>query len=182
MFWIHGGGNTSGLKDLYDFSKMVSRHNVIVVRINYRLGPFGWFSHPAIQGLQNGDDKTSNFGTLDIIMALKWVQNNISYFGGDDQNVTIFGESAGGHNVLSLLVSKKAKGLFHKAISMSGYTTSVSVKNAYSPEDESSTSKFSSINVVKKLDQKFDIQSFQGSSTIKKNKRYASKPLISRFL
>jgi len=170
MFWIHGGGNTSGLKDLYDFSKMVSRHNVIVVRINYRLGPFGWFSHPAIQGLQNGDDKTSNFGTLDIIMALKWVQNNISYFGGDDQNVTIFGESAGGHNVLSLLVSKKAKGLFHKAISMSGYTTSVSVKNAYSPEDESSTSKFSSINVVKKLDQKFDIQSFQGSSTIKKTR------------
>jgi para-nitrobenzyl esterase len=52
MFWIHGGGNTSGLKDIYDFSKMVRKHNVIVVTINYRLGPFGWFTHPSIQALQ----------------------------------------------------------------------------------------------------------------------------------
>ena len=170
MFWIHGGGNTSGLKDLYDFSKMVHKHNVIFVRINYRLGPFGWFTHPAIQEFQDGDDKTSNFGTLDIVMALKWVQKNISKFGGDDKNVTIFGESAGGHNVLSLLVSEKAKGLFHKAISMSGYTTSISVKNAYSPETESSIFKFSSKNVVEKLDQKFDIQSYQGLSKIEKTR------------
>ena len=96
MFWIHGGGNTSGLKDLYDYSKMVNKHNVIVVSINYRLGPFGWFTHPAIQELQSGIDKSSNFGTLDIIEALKWVQLNISLFGGDPSNVTIFGESAGG--------------------------------------------------------------------------------------
>ena len=123
MFWIHGGGNTSGLKDIYDFSKMVKRHDVIVVSINYRLGPFGWFTHPAIQDLQNGLDKTSNFGTLDIIEALKWVKSNISLFGGDPKNITIFGESAGGHNVFSLLASNEAKGLFHKAISQSGYTT-----------------------------------------------------------
>ena len=114
MFWIHGGGNTSGLKDIYDFSKMVSKHDVIVVAINYRLGPLGWFTHPAIQEFQDGDDKTSNFGTLDIIHALKWVNNNISKFGGNPDNVTIFGESAGGHNVLSLLVSDKAKGFFIK--------------------------------------------------------------------
>jgi Carboxylesterase type B len=95
MFWIHGGGNTSGLKDLYDFSKMVSKHNVIVVRINYRLGPFGWFTHPAVQKFQDGDDQTSNYGTLDIIKALEWVNNNISLFGGDPENITIFGESAG---------------------------------------------------------------------------------------
>ncbi len=151
MFWIHGGGNTSGLKDLYDFSKMVSKHNVIIVRINYRLGPFGWFTHPSIQDYQYGDDKTSNFGTLDIVMALKWVKNNINKFGGDSNNVTIFGESAGGHNVLSLLVSKKAKGLFHKAISMSGYTTSISTIDAFSPSEKSSTSKFSSKNVVNEL-------------------------------
>ena len=56
MFWIHGGGNTSGLKDIYDFSKVVAKHKVIVVRINYRLGPFGWFTHPAIQNYQTGDD------------------------------------------------------------------------------------------------------------------------------
>ena len=148
MFWIHGGGNTSGLKDLYDFSKVVSKHEVIVVRINYRLGPFGWFTHPAIQQFQSGEDKSSNFGTLDIIMALKWVRDNISNFGGDPNNVTIFGESAGGHNVLSLIASKKAKGLFHKAISMSGYTTSISKEDAYNPKKESSTSKYSSISVV----------------------------------
>ena len=151
MFWIHGGGNTSGLKDLYDFSKMVSKHDVIVVRINYRLGPFGWLTHPSIQNYQDGEDKASNFGTLDIVMALKWVKNNINNFGGDSNNVTIFGESAGGHNVLSLLVSKQAKGLFHKAISMSGYTTSVSLIDAYSPSTESSTSNYSSNNVINRL-------------------------------
>ncbi len=155
MFWIHGGGNTSGLKDLYDFSKMVKKHDVIVVRINYRLGPFGWFTHPSIQDLQEGIDKTSNFGTLDIVMALKWVKNNISEFGGDPENVTIFGESAGGHNVLSLLVSKKAKGLFHKAISMSGYTTSISSEDAFSQSKKSPTSNFSSNQVVSSLIKKF---------------------------
>ncbi len=159
MFWIHGGGNTSGLKDLYDFSKLVSKHGVIVVRINYRLGPFGWFTHPAIQNYQYGDDKTSNFGTLDIIMALEWVQENISNFGGNPNNVLIFGESAGGHNVYSLLVSNKAKGLFHKAISMSGYTTSISLKDAYKPESKSSTSNFSSHSVLSKLNEKYDFYS-----------------------
>ena len=168
MFWIHGGGNTSGLKDLYDFSKMVKKYNVIVVRVNYRLGPFGWFTHPAIQSFQQGEDKTSNFGTLDLIMALKWVKKNISTFGGDPNNVTIFGESAGGHNVLSLLVSKKAKGLFNKAISMSGYTTSVSTQDAFNPKIESSTSNYSSSMVVKKLLEKHDIDSFSGDSLTEK--------------
>ena len=151
LFWIHGGGNTSGLKDLYDFRKMVKKHNVLVVRINYRLGPFGWFTHPAIQDFQSGIDKTSNFGTLDIIAALNWVQENISSFGGNPKNVTIFGESAGGHNVYSLLVSEKANKLFHKAIAMSGYTTSISTIDAYKPKKKSSTSNFSSNNIVNKI-------------------------------
>ena len=148
MFWIHGGGNTSGLKDLYDFSKMSRRHNVIVVTINYRLGPFGWFTHPAIQDFQEGNDKSSNFGTLDIIAALNWVQNNINLFGGDANNITIFGESAGGHNVYSLIASKHAEGLFHKAIAMSGYTTSISTEQAYKQEKNTSTSDFTSWKVV----------------------------------
>ena len=151
MFWIHGGGNTSGLKDIYDFSKMVNRHNVIVVTINYRLGPFGWFTHPAIQGLQSGLNKTSNFGTLDIIAALKWVQSNISLFGGNPDNVTIFGESAGGHNVFSLLVAQEAKGLFHKAISQSGYTTSITTDLAYKQDQYSSSSNHNSFNIVNKI-------------------------------
>ena len=151
MFWIHGGGNTSGFKDLYDFSKMVKRHDVIVVSLNYRLGPFGWFTHPAIQDLQFGLDKTSNFGTLDIIKALEWVQTNISLFGGDPENVTIFGESAGGHNVFSLLASQEAKGLFHKAISQSGYTTSIKVEGAYKQDTYSSTSSHASFNIVNRI-------------------------------
>ena len=77
MFWIHGGGNTSGHKDFYDFSKLVKRKDVIVVSINYRLGPLGFFTHPAIQELNSDLDRTSNFGILDIILALKWVSKNI---------------------------------------------------------------------------------------------------------
>ena len=151
MFWIHGGGNTSGLKDLYDFTQLVKKHDVIVVTINYRLGPLGWFTHPAIQGSQDGLDKASNFGTLDIISALEWVNKNINLFGGDPRNITIFGESAGGHNVLSLLVSKQAKGLFHKAISMSGYTESISIEDAYKQKNQSPTSNYSSWEVVNKI-------------------------------
>jgi para-nitrobenzyl esterase len=158
MFWIHGGGNTSGLKDIYDFSKMVRKHDVIVVTINYRLGPFGWFTHPSIQDLQNGDDKSSNFGTLDIIAALKWVKSNISMFGGNPDNVTIFGESAGGHNVLSLIASKKAKGLFHKAISQSGYTTSISLDKAYRQYKPSPTSHHASWEIVNKVLEKANQQ------------------------
>ena len=151
MVWIHGGGNTSGLKDLYDFNKMVKRHNVIVVRINYRLGPFGWFTHPSIQDYQIGIDKSSNFGTLDIIASLEWTKENIELFGGDPNNVTIFGESAGGHNVLSLLVSEHSKGLFHKAISMSGYTTSINPNHAYKQSQKSSTSAHTSSEIIKKI-------------------------------
>ena len=166
MFWIHGGGNTSGLKDIYDFSKMVKKHNVIVVTINYRLGPFGWFTHPSIQNLQYDDDKSSNFGTLDIIAALKWVKSNISLFGGNPDNVTIFGESAGGHNVLSLLASKKAKGLFHKAISQSGYTTSISKQEAYKQYKSSSTSEHSSWNIVNNVLEKAKLSSQKDLSNI----------------
>jgi para-nitrobenzyl esterase len=167
MFWIHGGGNTSGLKDLYDFSVMVKKHDVIVVSINYRLGPFGWFTHPSIQDLQSGLDKTSNFGTLDIIAALEWVQSNISLFGGDPNNVTIFGESAGGHNVLSLLVAKQAKGLFHKAISQSGYTTTYSKKAAFKQKSKSSTSKHTSWNIVNKIIKDKSLDFIQDGNNIK---------------
>jgi para-nitrobenzyl esterase len=94
---------------------MVKKHDVIVVTINYRLGPFGWFYHPSIQNNQNDLDKTSNFGTLDIIAALEWVQQNISKFGGNPNNVTIFGESAGGTQcIITSLPQKELKGYFTK--------------------------------------------------------------------
>ena len=140
-----------GLKDLYDFSKVVSKHEVIVVRINYRLGPFGWFTHPAIQNYQNGDDKTSNFGTLDIIMALEWVKENISNFGGDPNNVLIFGESAGGHNVHFTSI-KQLKDYFIKPFQCQ-VIPSISLKDAYKPESKSSTSNFSSHSVLSKLNE-----------------------------
>jgi len=131
MLWIHGGSNTTGLKDYYDYSKLAAAKGVVVVAINYRLGALGWFTHPAIQGQQSGEDQASNFGHLDIIHSLKWVRDNISGFGGDAANVTVFGESAGAHNVYALLASPLAKGLFHRAIAQSGYTGTSSLASAY---------------------------------------------------
>ena len=103
---IHGGSNTIGTSKLYDPSVLVSSERVIVVTINYRLGIFGWFAHPSISEMsENLEDGSGNYGTLDQIFALKWIKNNIDLFGGDANNITIFGESAGGHNVYSLLFS-----------------------------------------------------------------------------
>jgi para-nitrobenzyl esterase len=136
MFWIHGGANTSGTKDYYDFSNFAAEKNIVVVTVNYRLGALGWFSHPAIQETQTGLDQSSNFGTLDLIAALKWVQQNIHKFGGDSKNVTIFGESAGGHNVFALLASPLSEGLFHKAISQSGYVATSSYESAYNVDGQ----------------------------------------------
>ena len=121
MVWIHGGGNDSGTANTYQGHHLAGSEEVIVVMLNYRLGLFGWLSHPALRAeAETREDASGNFGTLDIIQALKWVQNNISEFGGDPSKVTIFGESAGGKNVFSMLVSPLASGLFHRAISQSG--------------------------------------------------------------
>ncbi|MBI4517675.1 MAG: carboxylesterase family protein [Deltaproteobacteria bacterium] len=121
MVWIHGGGNTIGEGAFYNGGNLAVTHNVIVITVNYRLGPFGWFRHPALRGQGTSDDERSgNFGTLDLIRALEWVRENAEAFGGDPGNVTIFGESAGGVNVYSLLLSPRARGLFHRAVVQSG--------------------------------------------------------------
>lgn len=136
MVWLHGGGNTigSGGSDLikaYDGSLMATENDVIVVTINYRLGPFGWFMHPAIEETSPTPlDASGNYGTLDMIAALEWVKLNIASFGGDPDNVTIYGESAGGYNVLSLMASPIARGLFHRAIVQSGRPTLYSKTDA----------------------------------------------------
>ena len=121
MVWIHGGGNTIGEGGFYNGGNLAVTHNLVVITLNYRLGPFGWLRHPALRGASTSElDRSGNFGTLDLIRALAWVRDNISAFGGDPGNVTIFGESAGGTNVNSLLLSPQAQGLFHRAVVESG--------------------------------------------------------------
>tara|TARA_B110000438_G_scaffold70891_1_gene71121 strand:- start:4436 stop:6295 length:1860 start_codon:yes stop_codon:yes gene_type:complete len=132
MVWIHGGSNMSGNSNFYNPSQLVKYHDVIVVTINYRLGPFGWFNHPSINEFSNEINSSGNYGNLDTIQALEWVQNNISNFGGDKNNITIFGESAGGYNVAALLSSPIATGLFHKAIIQSGGVKPGDIEHAQS--------------------------------------------------
>lgn len=124
MFWIHGGGNVNGTSSFYNGSRLAADQNVVVVTVNYRLGFLGWFAHPALRADATPADASGNYGTLDLIRALGWVQENIEAFGGDPGNVTIFGESAGGWNVVSLLASPLAKGKFHRAVVQSGLSWS----------------------------------------------------------
>ena len=135
LVWIHGGGNTIGTSRFYDGSRLASLHGVIVVTLNYRLGALGWFRHAALREGRNALDASGNFGTLDQIAALHWVQANVAAFGGDPGNVTIFGESAGGQNVFVLLTSPLAKGLFHRAIVQSGGAWNSSVAEAENLRD-----------------------------------------------
>ena len=116
MFYIHGGNMQYGANamPLYD-GTVLAREDVVVVFINYRLGYFGRFAHPALSRLQ-ADEPLANYGLLDQIAALEWVHRNISSFGGDPNNVTIFGHSAGGVSVNYLMATPQSKGLFHKAI------------------------------------------------------------------
>ena len=121
MFWIHGGASRwgSGHESNYTSHYIPTEGDVIVVSINYRLGVFAWMAHPDLS--KESENRVSgNYGTLDQIAALKWVKENISEFGGDPNNVTIFGESAGGQAVTSLMISPLTVGLFHKAIAQSG--------------------------------------------------------------
>ncbi|XP_031549133.1 neuroligin-4, X-linked-like [Actinia tenebrosa] len=118
MVWIHGGGLYHGAGSRYDGSVLASFNDVIVVTFNYRLGLLGFLNIP-------GTDLTGNYGMLDQVMALKWVQENIGRFGGDSDRVIIFGQSAGGVSTDLLILSPLTKGLFSSAIIQSGFATSV---------------------------------------------------------
>ncbi len=128
MVWIHGGAFTigSGSEEYYNGAHLAARGEVVVVTINYRLGALGFLNLPAL-----GE---TNFGMRDQVAALRWVQDNIANFGGDPGNVTIFGESAGGMSVASLMASPEAAGLFQKAIPQSG-----AGHNALSVEETNAT-------------------------------------------
>ncbi|XP_021577029.2 liver carboxylesterase 1 isoform X2 [Ictidomys tridecemlineatus] len=127
MVWIHGGGLVLGGASTYDGLALAAHENVVVVTIQYRLGIWGFFS--------TGDEHCpGNWGHLDQVAALRWVQDNIANFGGDPGSVTIFGESAGGQSVSILVLSPLAKNLFHRAISESGVVlTAALVKKNIKP-------------------------------------------------
>lgn len=140
MVWIHGGGNVWGSASQYDGAQLASDQDVVVVVVQYRLGPLGFFAHPALADDADLEfDAAANFALLDQIAALEWVQANAAQFGGDASNVTIFGESAGGHNVAGLMASPLAEGLFHRAIIQSGSFVSVPLDEARTGGEFSAT-------------------------------------------
>ena len=126
MVWIHGGGFRAGSGRIA--GEVLAAQDVVVVSLNYRLGPLGFFSHEAL------DSREANFGLLDLVLALQWVRANIGQFGGDPGNVTVFGVSAGGMAVSLLMVSPQAEGLFHRAIAQSGYGTWALPRTRHAPE------------------------------------------------
>lgn len=120
MVWIHGGSHQTGAgsQSIYQANQLVD-NGVVLVTINYRLGPFGYIAHPAL----SADDPrgvSGNYGLLDQVAALDWIKNNIDVLGGDPNNVTIFGESAGAQSVSEIMSTPLSEGLFHKAILQSG--------------------------------------------------------------
>jgi len=141
MFWIHGGGFTSGSGNL-SAGSVLTKRGVLLVSINYRLGPMGFFAHPLLSE-ESDNGISGNYGILDMISALEWVQKNISGFGGDPGNVTIFGESAGGAAVYILSSSDLTKELFHKTIAESPWVNDMSIsplkKPAFSRESVEAT-------------------------------------------
>ncbi len=120
MVWLHGGALIfgAGSLKLYDGAEL-AKQGVVVVTVNYRLGPLGYFVHPALDRAAPGGP--ANFGLLDQMAALRWVQRNIAAFGGDPQQVTLFGQSAGAQSVLALMSSPLSRGLFQRAVAQSPY-------------------------------------------------------------
>ncbi len=119
MVWVHGGGYYGGAGSGYDGSHLAENGDLVVVTVNYRLNIFGFFAHPELRE-EDEHGSTGSYGTLDQVASLRWVHDNIANFGGDPNNVTIFGESAGGWSICTLVATPLADGLFHKAIVESG--------------------------------------------------------------
>ena len=119
MVWFHGGAHTGGMSHdrIFD-GENLAREGVVLVSVNYRLGPLGFLAHPQLAA-ESSRNAAGNYGLLDKIAALNWVNENIAQFGGDANNITIFGQSAGSQSVCSLMASSLASGLFHKAIGQS---------------------------------------------------------------
>ena len=121
MVWIFGGGNVAGANSIApNDGSAFARDGIVLVSVNYRLGALGFFAHPALIKAAKAGEAVGDYGVMDQIAALKWVRKNIARFGGDPSNVTVFGESAGGQDVLILMTTPAARGLFEKATVQSG--------------------------------------------------------------
>lgn len=124
--WIHGGSLVSGTgsQDMYDGARLARETGLVVVTVNYRLGVLGYLAHPELSA-ESSQGISGNYGLMDQVAALQWVERNIGAFGGNSDNVTIAGESAGALSVVLLMVSPQARGLFDKAIAQSAYMVSM---------------------------------------------------------
>jgi para-nitrobenzyl esterase len=132
IVYLHGGGNINGFSQMTPLGPALSRLGVVVVSANYRLGPFGFFAHPALTA-ESEHHSSGNYGLLDQLQALEWVRENISQFGGDPNRVTVMGQSAGAYDICMLMASPLAVGLLQGAILQSGECQSTLVADIRTP-------------------------------------------------
>jgi len=130
LFWIHGGSFTTGAGSDYDPQRLVETNRIIVVTINYRLGPLGFLALPALSQEAAADGLSGDYGLMDQQEALRWVNSNIAVFGGDPERVTIAGESAGGASVCAQLASPLADGLFSQAVIQSASCAAIALADS----------------------------------------------------
>ena len=156
LFFIHGGSLTTGSSAFLDYNgETLARNGVIMITITYRLGIFGYFAHPDLLNENDGITTTGNYGLLDQIEALKWVKANASYFGGDEDNITIAGESAGSSSVSAICSSPLAKGLFKRAIGESSSIAAYRAPHTFRSLDEA-------LNTGKAIMDEFNCSTIEG--------------------
>lgn len=170
MLWIHGGAFRAGSGNIP--GEVLAREGAVVVSINYRLGPLGFFADPALasQGV--------NFGLQDMTLALQWIRDNIKAFGGDPERVTIFGVSAGGMAVNMLMVSEQAQGLFSGAIAQSGYATWALPRSAQAPESGVKTMNMQAAEAAETISRKIIERVDAGATTAAAKRQLDGKKLV----
>ncbi len=152
MVWMHGGGYAEGCgNDKIWNNYRLPRSGVVVVTLNHRLGPIGLLAHPALSK-ESPKGVSGNYLFLDLIASLKWVRDNIAAFGGDPDNVTIFGESGGGAKVSIMMLSPLAKGLFHRAICESGTALAILVSKPLADIENSGEALFEKLGIDSTID------------------------------
>lgn len=177
MVWIHGGGFTqgSGHQPGYDGTQLAKR-GVVLVTINYRLGALGFMTHPALSA-ESPHGSSGNYALLDQIAALEWVRDNIANFGGDPENVTIFGESAGGTSVYLLTATPLSKGLFHRAILQSPWLDPVIFRDLKAENENGPPAEFDGEEQARKVLG----ESALGDETLAKLRALPAEEVLSQF-